>query len=133
MGELSRDKIILSGMVFYGFHGASKEEKDLGQRFNVDLEVTRDLQSAGIHDDLDITVNYSHLYRTVKDIVEGPALNLLEAAAEQIASRILDRFEVESVTVRIKKPEVPIKSSILDYAAVEIHRHRSIKIIYKFN
>ena len=63
MGELSRDKIILSGMVFYGFHGASKEEKDLGQRFNVDLEVTRDLQSAGIHDDLDISVNYSHLYR----------------------------------------------------------------------
>ena len=112
-------------MVFYGFHGASKEEKDLGQRFNVDLEVTRDLQSAGIHDDLDITVNYSHLYRTVKDIVEGPALNLLEAAAEQIASRILDRFEVESVTVRIKKPEVPIKSSILDFAAVQICRHRN--------
>lgn len=121
---MSQDKIILSGMVFYGFHGANPEEKELGQRFVVDLEVEYDLSTAGESDDLSDTVNYSRLYGIVKEVVEGPSLNLLEAVAQRIASNILERQPVQSVMVRLKKPEVPIKGSILDYAAVQIYRRR---------
>ena len=121
---MSQDKIILSGMVFYGFHGANSEEKELGQRFVVDLELEYDLKPAGTSDELVDTVNYSRFYSAVKEVMEGPSLNLLEAVAQTIATNILERYPVESAMVRLKKPEVPIKGSILDYAAVQIYRRR---------
>ncbi len=118
------DKIILSGMVFYGFHGLSPAEQELGQRFDVDLIVHFDLSKAGMSDMLEDTVSYTHLYRAVKEIVEGPSRKLLENVAETIAEKILAESCVASVRVTIKKPKVPMKGSVLDYAAVEILRER---------
>ena len=121
---MSKDKIQLKGMVFYGFHGVSPEERELGQRFVVDLEVERDLRAAGLSDDPQDTINYSRMYRLVKEVVEGPGRKLLENLAETIATGILENFEVDSVRVVVKKPEVPMKGSILSHASVEITRGR---------
>ena len=119
------DKIQLDRMVFYGSHGVNPAEKELGQRFVVDLEVQTDLRPAGLSDDLHDTINYSDLYRIVKEIMEGPSRNLLESLAETIAQRILDRFNLDSVRVNVRKPEVPIKGSILSHAAVEVLRYQN--------
>ena len=67
------DKIHLSGMVFYGFHGVSPAEQEVGQRFVVDLEVHLDLRAAGLSDRLPDTASYTELYNVVKDILEGPS------------------------------------------------------------
>ena len=123
--RLTMDKIQLAGMVFYGFHGVSPAEQELGQRFVVDLEVQRDLRAAGLSDDPEDTVNYSRMFRLVKEIVEGPGRRLLESLAETIAQGILESFDVDSVRVSVKKPEVPMKGSILSHASVEIFRERS--------
>ena len=111
-------------MVFYGYHGANPSEQSLGQRFVVDLEAEYDLRAAGTADALISTVNYSHLFRVVQGVIEGPSVKLLEALAERIAADILGRFPVQAVMVRVKKPEVPIKASIMEYAAVQIYRRR---------
>jgi dihydroneopterin aldolase len=118
------DRIILKGMTFYGYHGVASEEQTLGQRFVVDVEVRKDLRAAGATDDLRKTLDYSLLFRLTKEVVEGPSRKLLESVAQAIAERVLSGFDVESVTVRVMKPEVPIKGSILEYAAVEIVRER---------
>jgi len=120
-----KDKIKLREMIFYGFHGVSPQEKQTGQRFSIDLEVECDLSAAGLSDDPEDTVNYSKMFKVVKAIVEGPSRNLLEHVAESIAQAILKNFGVESARVVVRKPEVPIKSSILSYAAVEIYRTRN--------
>ena len=122
------DRIRLKGMIFYGFHGVGPEEQQVGQRFVVDLDVERDLRAAGRSDDPADTVNYAQMYRVVKEIVEGPSRKLLESVAESIAEAILDGFDVEAVTVTVKKPEVPIKGSILSHAAVEIRRVRGSRL-----
>lgn len=119
------DKIILRGMVFYGFHGMNPAEQELGQRFIVDLTATLDLGQAGASDMLEDTVSYTRLYQTVKEVMEGPSRKLLENAAETIAGRLLDEQDISAVQIRIKKPEVPMKGSVLDYAAVEIVRKRT--------
>jgi dihydroneopterin aldolase len=119
-----KDKIKLREMIFYGFHGVSPQEKQTGQRFSIDLEVECDLSAAGLSDDPEDTVNYSKMFKVVKAIVEGPSRNLLEHVAESVAQAILKDFGVESARVVVRKPEVPIKSSILSYAAVEIYRTR---------
>ena len=116
------DKIILKGMAFYGFHGMNPAEQELGQRFIVDLTATLDLSKAGMSDTLEDTVSYTRLYQTVRDVMEGPSRKLLENAAETIARRLLDEQNVTAVRIRIKKPEVPMRGSVLDYAAVEIVR-----------
>ena len=122
--ELPTDAIQLKGMVFYGFHGVNPVERDVGQRFVVDLEVQRGLRAAGLSDNLSDTISYAHLYRLVKEIVEGPGSNLLERVAETISQRVLDEYQADAVRVKVKKPEAPIKGSVLRYAAVEIFRER---------
>ena len=118
------DWIHLEGMAFYGYHGADPAEQQLGQRFIVDLAVAYDLRRAGETDDLQDTVSYAQLYRLTRDIVEGPSCQLLEAVAARIAATVLDRTPVAAVRVRLRKPEAPIKGSILAAAAVEITRWR---------
>ena len=119
-----QDRIQLEGMVFYGYHGANLAEQEVGQRFVVDLEIERDLRDAGLSDDLRDTVSYSELYKLVKAVLEGPSRRLLENLAETIAQRVLDGFEVESVRVKVRKPSVPIKGSVLTHASVEIFRKK---------
>lgn len=118
------DKIQLKGMIFYGYHGVLPEEQTLGQRFVVDVEIHRELRSAGLSDDLDATVNYVEVYDVVKKIVEGPPRKLIEVVAEEVAQKILDDYDIEAVSVKVKKPEVPIRGSILGYASVEIFREK---------
>ena len=74
---MESDKIILSGMVFYGYHGVSSEERTLGQRFVVDMEMEADLRPAGVRDDLTDAINYAEAHQLVKEIVEGTPKNLL--------------------------------------------------------
>lgn len=122
--SVRRDKILLQGMVFYGYHGVNSAEKTQGQRFVVDLELERDHRAAGTSDDIADTVNYAAVYAVAREIMEGKSHNLLEYIAETIAARVLGEFDVRAVGVRVKKPEVAIKGSILSYAGVEIYRER---------
>ncbi len=118
------DRIILQGMTFFGYHGARPEERTLGQRFTVDLEVGADLAPAGRSDDLSQTLDYGLLYAETRAILEGAPLNLLETVAERVAAAALGHSQALWVRVRIRKPGVAIKGSILEAAAVEILRFR---------
>ena len=120
------DEILLEGMRFYGYHGVNPEEQALGQRFAVDVILVVDLRRAGQSDELAHTVSYSAVYKVVRGIVEGEPRQLIEAVAEDIAATILTEFPlVARVTVTVRKPEVPMKESMLDAAGVRITRSRS--------
>ena len=118
------DRIVLEGMRFYGFHGVNPEERVLGQEYLVDLAVEMDLRPAGASDRLEDTISYAHIYRAVRDIMEGEPRNLLEAAAQSIVDRVLADFPVDSVSVCVKKPHPPIRGSVIENAIVEIFRRR---------
>ena len=118
------DQILLQGMQFYGYHGVNPEERVLGQRYVVDLTADLDLSRAGQTDRLEDTVSYSHIYRTVRTVMEGDPRNLLESAAQAIADRVLAEFPVDAVSVTVKKPNPPVRGSSIESAAVRIHRTR---------
>lgn len=118
---MQRDTIRLHNMQFYGRHGVNPEEQELGQRFEVDVELFVDTRAAAQHDDLHLTVNYAHVYRAVKRIVEEERFRLIETLAEHIATQLGRQFAPEGVRVRVRKPHAPIKG-VLDYVAVEIER-----------
>lgn len=118
------DSIILEGMQFYGYHGVNPEERVLGQRYVVDLVAEIDLKAAGVSDRIEDTVSYSHIYRSVRAVMEGEPRNLLESAAQAIADRMLAEFPIDAVTVTVKKPNPPVRGSSIELAAVRIHRTR---------
>ncbi len=121
----NEDRILLEGMVFSGHHGALPAERDLGQPFVVDVELRLDLRPAGLSDDLEKTVDYSEVYRRVRQIVTGDPVNLIETIAERIATEILEEHPpVQTVRVRVAKPHVRLDDTVLTGSAVEILRHR---------
>ena len=122
-GEARRDKILLEGMRFFGYHGWLPAEQTLGQWFEVDLELTVDLSLAGASDDIAFTVDYSKIYADIKAIAEGPPMGLIEALAAKMAKACFVPPQVQAVTIRVKKPQVALGGP-LAYSAVEISRRR---------
>ena len=118
----NRDQIMLKGMMFYGYHGVNPEERLVGQKFVVDVTVECSLLKPSLSDMVCDTVSYSDLFKTVKSIVEGPPHNLLESVAKNISDSILLSYDIESISVTIKKPDVPINGANLDYAGVTLTR-----------
>jgi len=121
---MQKTTIELKGLALFARHGALAEEAKLGQRFVLDVVLN-------LQDDLDFeedttaqTVNYAEVYEVVKELFLGFRFNLIERAAEAIATEILERFErVVEVTVKVKKPSVPV-DCICEYFSAEVTRCR---------
>jgi dihydroneopterin aldolase len=122
---MNEDRILLSDMVFHGYHGTLPAENELGQPFVVSVELRLDLRPAGTSDDLTKTVDYGEVHRLARDIVQGPPVRLIETLAERIAAGALDEHPaVEAVKVRVAKPHVRLEDTVLAGSAVEIVRRR---------
>lgn len=52
------DKICIRRLEVYANHGVYEEEKRLGQKFYITVEMELDTRAAGISDDLQASVNY---------------------------------------------------------------------------
>lgn len=117
------DKILLQNMVFYAYHGVFDYEREHGQRFYVDVELGTDMKEAGELDDLKFAVDYTTVYKKVKEIAETYRCKLLESLASNISDELLKFDRIDSVTVRIRKPAVPIPGQI-DYVQLEVTRRR---------
>lgn len=118
------DRILLANMQFQGRHGYYEHELLAPQPFEVDVELIRNLQPAGVDDDLTKSVDYGAVYEKVRAIVESTTFRLLEAIAEAISHELLVDFDVDEVGVTVRKPAVQLGGP-LDYAGVEIHRRRA--------
>ena len=111
------DRIELTGLECFGYHGVFEEEKKTGQPFIVD--VTCWLDTAGIEDDLSRTVNYAELADVAADIVEGPSRDLIETVAAEVAETAMQCFEIlHAIEVTIHKPKAPIPRTFADVAVV---------------
>ena len=113
--------IRLKNMQFYGYHGVSESEKHLGGKFEVDVEMKSDFQKAFASDNLEATIDYEAVYKTVDNCVKNDNYYLIESLADSIAKEILVRFSVSEITVRVRKPHAPI-NGVLDTVEVEISR-----------
>ncbi|MAT39504.1 MAG: dihydroneopterin aldolase [Ectothiorhodospiraceae bacterium] len=119
-----RHYIRLHNAVFYAYHGNQKEERDLGGKFHVDVEVETDFTAAAVHDNLGETVNYEYLYNIIQDMVTGQKFHLIETIAKRIADGILETVEMATaVRVAIRKPGAPIRG-VVDHVEVEVYESR---------
>ncbi len=117
------DRITLTGLRVFGYHGVFEHEKRDGQDFLVDVTVWLDLTAAAASDDLTQTVHYGELAERVAVIVAGDARDLIETVAGDIADEVLTDDRVREVEVTVHKPSAPIPLSFQD-VAVTVRRAR---------
>ncbi|HEX9246969.1 MAG TPA: dihydroneopterin aldolase [bacterium] len=117
------DRIVLSEMAFYAYHGVNPDEQAAGQVFLVDVAVEANLHRAGHTDEIGDTLDYRDLYARVREAMTGERYRLLEAVAEAVAHRLLEVERVEAVTVSVRKPHVKLGGP-LAYAAAEVTRRK---------
>lgn len=116
------DKIFLKNVEIFASHGVFREEKILGQKFILDIELSLDTKEAGVTGDLTKSVHYGELCHKIEDVFTKKSYDLIETAAQKVADYILYNYDlVHSVKVTLKKPWAPIGRH-LDYAGVEINR-----------
>ena len=119
------DKILITDLHLFAFHGVNPEEKEEGQNFFLDLICEADLSLPCETDDVEDTVSYAKIIKTAAQAFTAEKFDLIERAAAVVASAVLERFpKLEAVTVTVKKPEAPVKADF-GCVAVEIRRTRA--------
>src|SRR5579862_7299098 len=105
------DVIFLTGLEFYGFHGASDEEQAIGHRYLVDVRLSVDTRPAAGSDRVIDTVNYAKVAETIVRVGGGEQCRLLETLAQRMADRILaDYRRVEAVELSLQKLMPPVNA-----------------------
>ncbi len=104
------DRIQLTGVTGYGYHGVFEHERREGQTFAVDLSIGADFGAAAASDDVADTVHYGEVANLVHAHIVGEPVNLIERLAANIAADIMAGFpSVQELTVTIHKPDAPIE------------------------
>ena len=118
------DKIIIDSLKIFAYHGVNPEETVMGQWFVLDIEALADLTDACANDNIDDTVSYAAIVKTVRRTMTEKNCKLLEHAAQRTADAILSEYPlIQHIKIRLRKPDAPIKADF-GYVAVEIERDR---------
>ncbi|MGN0817487.1 MAG: 2-amino-4-hydroxy-6-hydroxymethyldihydropteridine diphosphokinase [Candidatus Coproplasma sp.] len=103
-------EIEIEGLEFSACHGVYQTEKQNPQPFVFGIKMQVDFDDAAAQDELDATVNYGSVCAEIKKVVLGSCFNLIETLARECALCVLEKFpRVYSVTVKVEKPQAPIK------------------------
>lgn len=118
-------KLSIVNLEYYAYHGVKKEEKKLGGKFQVDVDLHYDSKNAVINDDINYAVNYEEVVFAVSELVLNESYDLIETLANEILNTIFDKFEAVMIaTVRIRKLNVPMRR-VVKYVEVEQSLERS--------
>jgi dihydroneopterin aldolase len=111
----------LRGLELPGRHGVLEQERETEQPFLYDVELELPEPTA---DKLEGTVDYREVVSLVRELSDERRFQLLESLAAAVADALLERFgQVESVRVRVRKPEVDLGAPV-EYAAASVRRER---------
>jgi dihydroneopterin aldolase len=118
------DRITMAGIDVYAHHGVHPAERELGQRFVIDVTLEGDWSNAARTDSLSQALDYVAVHRRILAVTASQSFHLLEALAETICDDLLQGFPVERVVVTVHKPNPPIPN-FLGRVSVTLDRDRS--------
>jgi len=105
---------------FYAYHGALKEEQNIGGKFEIDVDVYTDFSEAAKQDNLQLTTNYHEIYKFLDKIIHSHNYYLIETIATKIADEVLEHFGgIDKIIVKVRKRSVPV-GGMLDFVEAEV-------------
>jgi len=115
------DKIFIKNLQVQGILGIHPHEQRIPQRIIITTTVTTDISQAAKKDDISKTVCYSTLSKDIIRFVKSSHFRTIEALIETLANKILEVEQIDSVWLRIEKPDaVPDAETV----GVEITRKK---------
>jgi len=118
------DRISLSGVRAYGYHGVLPTEREQGQEFIADAVLWLDTGPAAAADDLSRTVDYAALAGRLAEIISGEPVALIETLAQRLAIACLADAKVSHAEITVHKPDAPVGVPVADIS-VTIRRSRT--------
>jgi len=107
------DKITLTGIEFFAYHGVLESEKQLGQMFTIDCELV--LDTSFCNDEIEKTVNYGDVALKIKSFACSNQYDLLESLANNLVSYLMYEYPlVEEISLTVHKPHAPIATKFSD-------------------
>jgi len=106
MNEIAdcNDKIYIRDLALRCIIGVNQDERAMKQDVVINVILFTDTRKAGQTDDLEDTVDYRTVKKTILSLVENSGFLLIEKLAEEIAKVCLDDSKVQKVNVTIDKP-----------------------------
>ncbi|MGO3733041.1 MAG: dihydroneopterin aldolase [Vagococcus sp.] len=116
-------KIRINNMLVYTYNGVMGEEKILGQKLELDIEVSLPLEEAGKTDDLTKTISYADIYSDIKHDLEQTSYDLIEAVTYHVLDLLGKKYGhfINHAMVRVRKYHVPIPG-FFDNVEMEMER-----------
>ena len=114
------DQILVSKLELMTCIGVTEEERSQPQRMLVSLILEPENGIAGVHDQLNRTVDYHAAAQAVKTLASGGRRLLVETLAEEIAAMLVRRFRLAAVEVELRKFILPDT----EFVGVRIRRER---------
>jgi dihydroneopterin aldolase len=116
------DRIEVVGLDVWAKHGVMAHERELGQRFTVDVAVELDLTAAMGSDALGDTLDYGVLAERVYDALTEDQVQLIERLAQKALDVCFADARVQAAEVTVHKPSVPLT---VPAAEVRVHVRRT--------
>jgi dihydroneopterin aldolase len=105
-------KICLKNIKFHSYIGCFEEEKIIGQLFSININITHNLSTPMLTDDIKDTINYQNIYLIIADVMKNK-YNLIERAAYKIIDELWLAYpQIENIELEINKLNPPIKADI---------------------
>jgi FolB domain-containing protein len=115
------DKVIIKDLRARGIIGVNDWERDKPQEILINVTVFTDTRRAGETDQLEDTVDYRALAKSIQAHSESAARFTVEALANDLAQLCLQQAGVQKAIVRVEKPgAVRFAASV----GVEVERSR---------
>lgn len=102
------DTLRISAIRAWGHTGYFDAEQELGQWFEIDLEIHLDLSRTGADDELAHTLNYAAVIERVKALVAGSRDRTIERLNTRLCDAVLAFPEVRQVRSSLTKVAAPI-------------------------
>ena len=116
------DRITISDLEVFAFHGVLKEENSLGQKFLISAELYMDVSEAASDDDITKSINYANVCKDIDVFLKNNTFKLIETMADRLARHLLISYKIlNEVCIKIKKPWAPILMT-LDTVSVSVNR-----------
>jgi len=119
-------RLSIKGAQFYAYHGVKAEEKDLGGRYEVDLDLWYDATQAIQSDNVAFALNYEEAMNSIEESFADESYNLIETVASKILDLVFQKFpDLIKATIRIRKMNVPIHN-VVAYIETELSREKNL-------
>lgn len=119
------DTLEIKQLEIFAYHGLFPSEKELGQKFVVDMAIDFDMSYAAKDKNLEKSIHYGELCQQLTKWCQETKEDLIETVAQTLIDKTFDMYPVaKQITLTLKKPWAPIHLP-LETCAVTLTRQKS--------